>query len=99
MINSSLRYYMKLLSLFSVCGGLDLGFEKAGFEILIANELTRRNANYPELPKKMVEYLLGQFDFYKVISLDNGRLTQIQSYNLRGTLNKANHRNLKLLYQ
>lgn len=29
---------MKILSLFSGCGGLDLGFEKAGFEIAIANE-------------------------------------------------------------
>ena len=29
---------MKLISLFSGAGGLDLGFEKAGFEIAIANE-------------------------------------------------------------
>lgn len=29
---------MKIISLFSGCGGLDLGFEKAGFEISIANE-------------------------------------------------------------
>lgn len=29
---------MKLLSLFSGCGGLDLGFEKAGFDIIVANE-------------------------------------------------------------
>jgi DNA (cytosine-5)-methyltransferase 1 len=29
---------MKIISLFSGCGGLDLGFENAGFEIPIANE-------------------------------------------------------------
>ena len=29
---------MKLISLFSGCGGLDLGFEQAGFQIPIANE-------------------------------------------------------------
>ena len=29
---------MKLLSLFSGAGGLDLGFERAGFEIIAANE-------------------------------------------------------------
>lgn len=29
---------MKVVSLFSGCGGLDLGFEKAGFEVIWANE-------------------------------------------------------------
>ncbi|WP_421785212.1 DNA cytosine methyltransferase [Gardnerella sp. DNF00983] len=32
---------MKVLSLFSGCGGLDLGFEKAGFEIPVANEFDK----------------------------------------------------------
>ena len=32
---------MKIISLFSGCGGLDLGFEKAGFEILAANEFDK----------------------------------------------------------
>ena len=29
---------MKVISLFSGCGGLDLGFEKAGFDVAVANE-------------------------------------------------------------
>ena len=32
---------MNVISLFSGCGGLDLGFEKAGFEIPIANEFDK----------------------------------------------------------
>lgn len=32
---------MNIVSLFSGCGGLDLGFEKAGFDILVANEFDK----------------------------------------------------------
>lgn len=52
-------------------------------------EVKRSNALNPDVPKKLVEYLLGLFDFYKVISVDKKDLTQIQTYNLRGTLNKS----------
>lgn len=41
-----------------------------------------------DIPKLMVEYLLGKFDFYKVIGIDSKKIIQIQSYNLRGTLNR-----------
>lgn len=44
---------MKIISLFCGCGGLDLGFEKAGFEILVANEYDQTiwatfKANHPK---------------------------------------------------
>ncbi len=51
-------------------------------------EIKRTYKEYPELPKRMVEYLLGAFDFYKIISIDSDKLTQIQTFNMRGTLNK-----------
>lgn len=43
---------MKVISLFCGCGGLDLGFEKAGFEIPVANEFDKTiwatfKANHP----------------------------------------------------
>jgi type-2 restriction enzyme haeIII len=53
------------------------------------DELERQNSLFrKDIPRLMVEYLLGEFDFYKVIGIDSRRITQIQSYNLRGTLNK-----------
>lgn len=52
------------------------------------NEVLRSNAKDPSVPQKMVEYLLGEFDFYKVISIDRKQITQIQSFNLHGTLNQ-----------
>ena len=52
-------------------------------ELIRQNKLEERN-----IPKIMVEYLLGKFDFYKLISIDNKKTTQLQSYNLRGQLNK-----------
>ena len=55
-------------------------------------ELRDANASHKELPQKMVEYLLGEYDFYKIISIDNKRLTQINSFNLHGTLNKNGKR-------
>ena len=53
------------------------------------NEIDRQYKQNRLLPEKMVEYLLGKYDFYKVISIDKQRTTQIQSYNLRGTLNNS----------
>ena len=53
------------------------------------NEILRSNSKNATVPKKMVEYLLGEFDFYKIISIDSRKITQIQTYNLHGTLNQA----------
>lgn len=49
---------MKVISLFSGCGGLDLGFEKAGFEVPVANEFDPTifatfKANHPKT--KLIE--------------------------------------------
>ena len=53
------------------------------------NEIKESTRQNPNVPQKMVEYLLGEFDFYKVISIDSKKITQIQSYNLHGNLNKS----------
>lgn len=51
-------------------------------------EINLQNQIHPDIPSRLVEYLLGKHDFYKVISIDKQRTTQIQSYNLHGTLNR-----------
>ena len=50
-------------------------------------EIKRSNSAHKDLPRKMTEYLLGEFDFYKVISIDRAKSTRINVFNLRGTLN------------
>lgn len=41
-----------------------------------------------DVPRRLVEYLLSKYDFYKVISIDSKRVTTIQSFNMYGTLNQ-----------
>ncbi|PKP29592.1 MAG: HaeIII family restriction endonuclease [Bacteroidetes bacterium HGW-Bacteroidetes-17] len=51
------------------------------------NELLRLDkANSSQIPQRLVEYLIGNKDFYKVIKGDNK--VEIQAYNLHGTLNQ-----------
>ena len=52
------------------------------------DEVNRAYASDGNVPKKMVEYLIGTEDYYKVISRDGKRLTVIRTFNLHGTLNK-----------
>lgn len=51
-------------------------------------EIKKAYSKDKNLPKKLVEYLLGAYDFYKVISVDNQQMTQLQAYNTHGSLNK-----------
>jgi len=53
------------------------------------NEVKLQYKSHPDIPAKMVEYLLSKYDFYKVVSLDDKKITQIQTYNLHKTLNKS----------
>ena len=65
---------MKILSLFSGCGGLDLGFKKANFDIVAANEFDKTiwktfELNYPEtsLIKKDIRKIDADMDLPKNI--------------------------------
>lgn len=41
------------------------------------------------VPRKLVQYLLSKYDFYKVISKEEKRVTILQAFNMYGTLNQA----------
>ena len=52
------------------------------------DEIKRSYSSDPTMAKRLGEYLLGKYDFYKVISIDRKRETQVQPVNIRGTLNQ-----------
>lgn len=52
------------------------------------NELKRLNEANPDVPSMLIKYLLGRNDFYKVISMEQRKLTKIQVFSMYGTLNK-----------
>lgn len=52
-------------------------------------ELKRLDSEYPgEIPKLLIRYLIGKYDFYKVIMNERRRFTQIESMNVNGTLSQ-----------
>lgn len=53
------------------------------------NEVKRQAATSSGMPQRMVEYLLGRFDFYKIISVDDEQQVRIYAINIHHTLNKS----------
>ena len=52
-------------------------------------ELKTLNKQYPrEIPELLIRYLIGRYDFYKVITNDSGRFTRVEIVNIAGTLNR-----------
>lgn len=52
------------------------------------DEVNRAYEENKNVPQKMVEYLIGIEDYYKVVSKDSKRLTLIHTFNMHDTLNK-----------
>lgn len=55
-------------------------------------EVQKAYSSDESVPRKMVEYLIGVNDYYKIISRDAKRLTVIRTFNLHGTLGKESSR-------
>lgn len=51
-------------------------------------EMNRAYTADSTIPARLISYLLGIRDFYKVVAIDKKQLTEFQSFNLRGELNK-----------
>ena len=52
------------------------------------DELARLARGNPEVPGAMVQYLIGRYDFYKVITDDRHETTRVEAINIAGTLNR-----------
>lgn len=52
------------------------------------DEINRTNKQDKTIPRKMIEYLIGVDDYYKIVSRDSKRLTMVHTFNMHGTLNK-----------
>ena len=50
-------------------------------------EIERQVRGNTDIAQRFVRYLLSRYDFYKIISHDEHRITTIQSFNMYGTLN------------
>lgn len=63
--------------------------EKYYKPILIAFmvELKKIAGNNKDVPEKMIRYLLGRHDFYKIITDDKRHTTRVEAINIAGTLN------------
>lgn len=58
------------------------------------DEINRAYKADNTITERLISYLLGIRDFYKVVAIDNKQITEFQSFNLRGELNR-NGRNSK----
>lgn len=52
------------------------------------DELLKINAENENIPEKLIRYLLGHYDFYKVITDDKNKTTRVEAINIVGTLNQ-----------
>ena len=72
--------------------------DKIYYPLMLAfkNELNRIYQQHGAIVvRKMVEYFLGKYDFYKIISVDNKQKTQLQVFNLHQQLGKNRVQKLK----
>ena len=99
---------LKLISLFSGCGGLDLGFENAGFDIVVANEFDKTiwetfKVNHPKT--KLIEGDIRDVKKEDILKYYDGEIDGIiggppcQSWSEAGSLRGINDERGKLFFE
>lgn len=53
------------------------------------NELLRINRNNEGVPARLVQYLIGNYPFYKIIKDDSHNMVIVKAFNINGELNKT----------
>lgn len=61
------------------------------------DELNRLAAANPNVPSALINYLIGRYDFYKVITDDRHETTRVEAINIAGTLNRPAGRNRSIV--
>lgn len=89
---------MKAISLFTGAGGMDVGFDNAGFEIVLANEIDKNaaasyQANHPKsnIIVSDINKIIDRFDEYKGIDLVFGG-PPCQGFSVIGKMNPEDTR-------
>lgn len=60
-------------------------------------ELKQLAVNNPNVPNALIRYLLGRYDFYKIIADDKHKTTRIEAINLAGTLNRSSGKSVSIV--
>lgn len=61
------------------------------------DEIERSYGLDTSIARRITEYLVGIYDFYKIVSKDSEHITIVYSYNLHGSLNKSSARQVSAI--
>lgn len=100
-LSCSDEYWSKITPIFKTlchlkelkCAWRDMNDKESSVYLPLLNafvqEIERAYSVDRKISQRLISYLLGIKDFYKVVSVDRKQLTEFQCFNLRGELNQS----------